>query len=208
MSQRLFSSVIVYSLAAFLLFTNFLLAQSPTKPTLGLKAGLNYSTLVGENVGDNVSFATGFRVGGFISIPVGEKTAIVPEVFYSRKGAKSEIGDYSETLSLNYIEIPVTLSTLVPISRDIRFRFFTGPEMMLKLSATAVAESNGNEIEGDVPNIKSVAFGILLGVGFDFRVSSSNWLLVDVRGDVGLTSIHKKNDVKDFSPALCVGLSF
>lgn len=208
MSRRHTSSVIATTLAIFFVVTSTFLAQNSTKPVFGLKAGLNYSTIVYDGRGENVGFRTGFRVGGFISIPTGERTAIVPELFYSRKGAKNEIGNYSETLTLNYIEIPITFSTAIPLSRDIRFRVFAGPEMMLQLSGTVVAESHGNELEEDVPNLNSVTFGVLFGLGGDFRISSTNWLLVDVRGDAGLTDIREKSEASDLTFALCLGVSF
>jgi hypothetical protein len=96
----------VSALAALALGASALTAQAQGAKTFGLVAGVDFSTLSGSDASDNKS-KTGFMGGLFVAIPVGARMAVEPEVLYSMKGSKFGDGTYDETLTLDYIEIPV-----------------------------------------------------------------------------------------------------
>src|SRR5687768_2381617 len=75
----------------------------------GVKAGVNFANLSGDDVfGDN-STKIGFNVGGFAEIKLSEKFAIQPEILYSTQGTKSEIEGVDDDIFLNlsYLNVPV-----------------------------------------------------------------------------------------------------
>ncbi len=183
-------------------------AQSLVHSRYGFKLGYNHSTVVGEDVESGWDFRAAYRVGAFAIIPISERGAIVPELFYSRKGAIWEDGGESTTVNADIIEIPVTVNAFVPLGNSSILRLFGGFEMNLKVSARVIEEANGRTVEGDLKNTRSVGFGAVAGVGVDFRISRSNWLMFDIRGDAGLTSYVNESDVKDLTLALCMGISF
>jgi len=85
-------------------------AQAQQK-TMGLIAGVDFSTLTGSDVNSdfgNVSSKTGFMGGLFVAVPLGNAGfAFEPELLYANKGGKYSFSTTSGTLSLNYFSIPL-----------------------------------------------------------------------------------------------------
>ncbi|MEZ4412258.1 MAG: porin family protein [Gemmatimonadales bacterium] len=97
----------ISALAALALSAFAMTAQAQEK-TMGIVAGVDFSTMTGDWASDGNSSRTGFMGGLFYTIPVGGgNIAIEPEVLYSMKGEKYDNTDYSGTEKHDYIEIPV-----------------------------------------------------------------------------------------------------
>ncbi|MBX2843750.1 MAG: PorT family protein [Flammeovirgaceae bacterium] len=81
-------------------------------PSVGLKGGLNYSSLQVENV-SNESSRLGFHAGLAAKFPITDVLNIQPEIVYSNKGVEAEydlaIFEGKNKLNLNYIDVPVLL---------------------------------------------------------------------------------------------------
>ena len=78
--------------------------------TLGFKAGVNFQNLTGKDVnGDKLDnkLKAGVGLGVNAQIPVATEFYIQPGIEFNQKGAKSNDGNY--TTSLSYIDIPVSL---------------------------------------------------------------------------------------------------
>jgi hypothetical protein len=86
-------------------------ANAQTNGTsFGIKAGVNFQNLTGKDVnGDkmNNKLKAGFGGGVNALIPIATDFYIQPGVEFNQKGAKSNDGDY--TTSLSYIDIPVSV---------------------------------------------------------------------------------------------------
>ena len=77
----------------------------------GIKGGVNFSNLTGDGFDefDDDSARTSFNLGALVEIPVTEKFAIQPEVFYSGQGfdlVQREDAEDTE-FQLDYINVPV-----------------------------------------------------------------------------------------------------
>jgi hypothetical protein len=82
-----------------------------TKTSFGIRAGVNFQNLNGEQpiTGDDLEFdlKVGFHVGVEADVPIAEEFYLRPGVLFSTKGAKSS--DNSDTkLNLSYVEVPVS----------------------------------------------------------------------------------------------------
>ncbi len=73
--------------------------------TLGAKAGLNLSTLVGDTA--NVSMKPGFHIGGMAELELTEKLSVQPELLYSLQGARFDCAGSNYNYNLSYITLPV-----------------------------------------------------------------------------------------------------
>ena len=85
-------------------------AQTTEGTSFGFKAGVNFQNLTGKDVnGDklNNKLKAGLALGVNAQIPVATDFYIQPGVEFNQKGAKSNDGNY--TTSLSYIDIPVSL---------------------------------------------------------------------------------------------------
>src|SRR5688572_20097064 len=94
-------------LAGLLLMANAGFAQ--TKTSFGIRAGVNFQNLNGEDPAGNDldnKLKVGFHVGADVDIPIAEEFYLRPGVLFSTKGAKAEGSDAK--LNLSYIEVPVS----------------------------------------------------------------------------------------------------
>jgi len=85
-------------------------AQTTEGTSFGFKAGVNFQNLTGKDVnGDKLDnkLKAGLALGVNAQIPVATDFYIQPGVEFNQKGAKSNDGNY--TASLSYIDIPVSL---------------------------------------------------------------------------------------------------
>ncbi len=189
----------------FLLFSSFTFAQMQ----FGAKAGLNISNLSGSDAG-NPDSKTGFAGGVFFMYQFTNMFAIQPEAYYTMKGAKQKGNiqgyDYTATLSLDYIEIPILLKLLIPIQGSkINPAIFAGPSIAFNTTHKVKAEVAGQSSESDIQNIKSTDFGLVFGGGIGFPIGK-NELGFDIRYILGLgtiddssTSADVKNGVINFN---------
>src|SRR4051812_41735878 len=76
--------------------------------SLGLKGGLNVSTLNNSN-GSEMGSKVGLNAGLLAHIHLTPSLAIQPEVVYSSQGAKYTVSNGEHKLNLNYINIPLQL---------------------------------------------------------------------------------------------------
>lgn len=98
---------------ALLLLANATFAQF----SLGIKGGANMTKIEGRSFSDE--FLYGYHVGGFLTIPIGGRLAIQPEVLFNQ--LQSRTGDEfrdiyqpafngNTNVKLNYLSIPVLLN--------------------------------------------------------------------------------------------------
>lgn len=181
-----------------LLFSTSVFAQGLA---FGVKGGINYATLSGEDI-DDASYKLGFAVGAVAAFDVMDMVAIQGEVLYSMKGAE----DYPATgqsTDLTYIEIPVLLKYSIPMAGMIAPNFFVGPSLGILLTA----EDNEVDVK---ENTKSMDYGIVFGAGVDFDLGTGK-VTVDARYNYGLTSIDDSGaelDVKNGGISVMVGYLF
>lgn len=197
-------------------------AQEKTEaPQLGVKTNLNVTSFLGDDVNDD-DFKLGWAAGVYYHIPINQYLAIQPEVNYSRIGAKykNEIVNtenlsttYSNTTTLDYIQVPVVLKFYPGGSR---FNFEIGPQIGFNVYASNKAKYNTNiagenitrEVKKDISdNVEKVDFGAVAGVGYNI----TDHVKVGARYYLGLNDTFKSDtnfDAKNHGFTLGVGYSF
>jgi hypothetical protein len=85
------------------------------KFTLGIKGGANLGKMSGKSFKEE--FTLGYQIGGFATIPFGEKFAVQPEVMFNQTNLDtashfSEIYQFNKVnnISLNSLSIPIMLN--------------------------------------------------------------------------------------------------
>lgn len=167
---------------------------------LGLKAGVNFSNLVGDDI-EGAESKTGFVGGLFFMYQFNKLFAIQPEAYYTMKGATDEqviLGETADlTISLDYIEIPILFKVLIPIENSpIRPSVFVGPYVGFNSTAKAKLEYMGDSQEEDIEDVKSTDFGLVFGAGLGFPVGT-NEVGVDFRYGLGLTTLDDSAEEAD-----------
>jgi len=180
-------------LAVFLAFT-VTPAQAQTDISPGVRAGVDFMTLEGDDVdGDNFDRRTGFMVGGFALIDFEGPFALQPELAYVQKGSTSEITTGGTTFNainkLDYIEIPVLAKFQIPVEGSFSPNIFAGPALGFNVNAEREVEGGGQSSGQDVSDeISGTEFSLAFGAGADIGLGAGT-LSFDFRYGLGLTSI-------------------
>ena len=190
---------------------------APVRPAaaqqFGVMGGANFSDVTGEDADEDLDRTTGFLVGAFARLGLGEIITFQPEVQYSQKGAKSGDGAADLELELTYIDVPLFLSFGFPNSFHAmvapRFSFEVGCDVSVD---TGVAEFEGDCDESDdagVDTRKSFIVGGAVGLGVDVPLGGVN-AFIDGRFDIDLESFaeDEDDDIKNRSLQVVAGIRF
>ncbi|RMA66432.1 porin family protein [Ulvibacter antarcticus] len=138
---------------------------------IGAKAGVNFSTITGDNPA--IKGKTGFHLGGMAEIPISEKLSVQPELLFSSQGANyKDIGSFN----LNYLYVPIMGKYYVMDELSLE----VGPQFGFLLSAknkydeddydlNPTTTGDGNKVgeTEDVKNdVKSLDVGLVFGLGY------------------------------------------
>jgi hypothetical protein len=161
---------------------SFTMANAQGQIQLGVKGGLNLSTITVSNGFNGYSYSTlpGFNAGVFLKVPVIRFFSVQPELNYSGQGFKADDGSggtYSE--HVNYLNIPV----LGKFTTRSGFFLETGPQLGLKLNA----KDKENGVSQDVSSAYNNAdFSWVFGAGFKIPMAPVGF---DLRYNVGISNV-------------------
>lgn len=146
-------------------------AQMAIRPRVGVKGGLNASSLFYSQTGmSNKSERYGFHVGVFAQAPISDWLAIQPELLYTTKGASADYNvlgfNGRNTFRLNYAEVPVLLTFKLGDAVDLQ----AGPYVSYLLNSDI--NSNGTFSSGTTPlnrdQFNKVDYGLAGGLNIYF----------------------------------------
>jgi len=184
---------------------------------IGLRAGVNVSTLEGDEPADFQSVNR--RVFGFVSVfRLTRWIAFQPEALISGKGAEGSVptnvfGSSSLTgmVELNYFEIPLLLRVTPPLSSRAQPYIYAGPSVAANLSANATGTIGGRPFDDSIDNVVTDGdLGLVIGGGVDVSVSKVV-LELDARYTKGLLPVDETRltvDPKNRTWSFTLGLLF
>lgn len=164
----------------------------------GIKGGVNFGNVGGDDAPDDTSMRTGFQGGLFIGKDVSEAFGFRAEALWVQKGAKADedfgpgIGVVEVTYKADYVDIPVFFVYHLPAGESVTIDLFAGPSFNFNISAEA--EADGGESE-DIDNVESFEFGAAIGAGIAKKMASGKSIGLDVRYSLGATSIFSEVDL-------------
>lgn len=186
MKAKLLSATLVA-----VLLTGTIYAQ--TKPTFGIRAGINFQNLNGkDNSGDklNNDLKTGFNIGANAEIPVGVDFYLQPGLLFTTKGTKFDISQVKTTWNISYLELPVNF-IYKPELGDGKVLLGFGPYAAFALGGkTKVGnvETDINFGSSDDDELKSFDAGANLLAGYEF----SNKFSFQLNAGLGLVNIYNR----------------
>lgn len=168
-------------------------AQAQMDVTPGVRAGVNFMTLGGDDVPSDVGSRTGFMIGGFLLVDLQGPLSLQPELNYIQKGASWDQSFQGTTVTttrkLDYLEIPVLAKLQIPVTGPLSPNVFAGPTLGFNMNATMQAEGGGQSNSQDISDsISGTDFGLAIGAGTDFGLSAGT-VSVDLRYGLGLSSV-------------------
>ncbi|MNS40489.1 hypothetical protein D3C86_301730 [compost metagenome] len=165
------------------------------KVKLGVKAGLNISSLTFDDKELDSSDKTGFTAGLMAEIPLAKNFSVQPELLYSQQGMKLSYSDaevqnshYKSTIALNYLNIPVMLKYYVVKGLSIQ----AGPQVGILLKANNKYQDNflgyDNHEEMDLKDYSNgVDASVNFGLGYQFKGK----FYADARYNLSYTNVFK-----------------
>lgn len=153
-------------LIAFVFFTSSLFAQGFT---IGIKGGANLGKITGKTFKDE--FKTGYQIGGFVTIPIGNKIAIQPEILFDQTNVdtSSQFSDVYDNLNhINNIELKrLTIPIMLNYNLNKYVTLQVGPQFGIAINQDKNLVQNGKDAfkSGDF----AVAAGLQLNLS-KFRV--------------------------------------
>ncbi|WP_291145937.1 porin family protein [Flavobacterium sp. UBA7680] len=172
------------------------------KVKVGLKAGLNISTLTCDESELNSSSKTGFTAGAMVEIPLTKRFSLQPELLYSQQGTKHSFSDkdvinsnYNGTIELNYLNIPVMLKYFVLNGLSLQ----AGPQLGILFKAKNKYEDNflgyRNKESFDLSDYSSgIDASVNFGLGYQFK----DKFYTDLRYNISYSNVFKESDVNRF----------
>jgi hypothetical protein len=168
-------------LILFTLITVSLYTMGQAQIAIGLKAGVNLSSLNSSDPETDISNITGFHGGAFALFKL-SKIGIQPELLFSQQGA--EIDDVNldkEELELSYVAIPVMLKFYLAAGFNIQ----AGPQFGFLNSAELKGVDNVEDA------IKSSDISANIGLAWDAPFG----LVFDARYNIGLSDINDGSEI-------------
>ncbi|MEO6135396.1 MAG: porin family protein [Ginsengibacter sp.] len=138
MKTKFFSLLIIFSFLGFSAFSQGF--------TIGVKAGANLGKMTGQSFKDQ--YTLGYQVGGFVTIPLGKRFAIQPEVIFNQTNLDtsskfSDIYAFNNVskIELRQLSIPIMLN--VNLNKYITFQ--AGPQFGVTLDQSKNLLENGKD---------------------------------------------------------------
>ncbi|MEM5540002.1 porin family protein [Olleya sp. AS48] len=184
---------LILSTALFVSGLALVNAQSDSREVqLGIKGGLNSSTISGDDLGD-LDSRTSFNAGLVAEIPLTERLSFQPEVLYSGQGFdvreidQDNIVDTDENIEyqLDYIQVPLLLKAYIVKGLSVD----AGPQFGFKIHEEFDYQPNSDggdiEIDSDDSYVKDFDTSIALGAAYKF----DNGFFLSGRYNLGVTDI-------------------
>lgn len=173
-------------------------ATAQSKTTFGVRAGVNFQNLNGEDAdGDKYDnkIKTGFHVGVNAEIPLADEFFLQPGVLFSTKGAKAKEGDGK--INISYIEVPVNFLYKADLGQG-KLLMGVGPYIGFGIGGKVKGDGEDVDIKfkndvkmSDVDDAwyyKRIDAGGQLLFGYEF----TNNLSVQLNAQLGLLNIEPK----------------
>jgi len=156
----------------------------------GIKAGINFAELLGNDAIPESDRKEGYSFGVFATYKLTEKLKIQPEIIWSLQGEKSkENGRYK----ISYINIPLMLKW-----SENKFYYELGPQLGILTINTSKSVPESIRLE----NFETFDFSVNVGLGYKLY---NDWA-IGLRYCHGLTNIVNGRDLKN--SVIYLGISY
>lgn len=180
-------------------------SQSNLSPSFGVKGGVNFATVSGDDF-DSPDSRTSFHVGVLGEFPVAEIFSVQVEALYSGQGFESDVdgglfgGDGKVEYQLDYINVPVLAKFYLMEGLSIE----AGPQFSFKVNEEIDSDANADDGDLDINEAEDFDFAVAGGLTFQ----TSMGLFATARYTQGLTDIIEDADVKNSVFQIGIGFKF
>ncbi|UCF18554.1 MAG: PorT family protein [Gemmatimonadota bacterium] len=189
----------------------------------GVKAGIDFADLGGdfEDVFEtSTDMKTGFSGGAYVGFDVSDFFRLQLEGQYVQKGTKLSEEGIDIKFKLDYIELLLPLTVLIPIEGGtVQPRLYVGPSLAFEMSCKVSGEDEGVSLEFDCdgPEVgaptNSIDYGVFFGGGIDLQ-AGPGMVTIDLLYNLGIGDIADEDegdpviDVNNKNIQVLVGYGF
>ena len=148
---------------------------------VGVKAGVNYTTFSGDNVG-GAEYKFGAVGGLAANFGFSESLSLQTELLYSQKG--TELAGTNVKFKLNYIELPIMFRYTLA---DGKGPFLQAGPQVGYLAKAKLSDGDGNELKLDNDAFQKLELGYVAAVGYQLE----SGLSIEGRFNGGINSVGK-----------------
>lgn len=159
-------------------------------PEYGIKAGINFAELWGEDALPESDRKEGYSFGAYATYKISKGLKLQPEVIWSLQGESSES---SGRYKISYVNIPIMLKW-----SEGKFYYELGPQLGVLTINTAKSVPDELKLE----NFETFDFSVNAGLGYKL---AEDWA-IGIRYCQGLTNIVNNRDLKN--SVLYLGLAY
>ncbi|MDX1463383.1 MAG: outer membrane beta-barrel protein [Marinirhabdus sp.] len=161
----------------------------------GLKAGVNFASVFGDNL-DEFDGQTDFHVGGVLSVGLNSWLSLQPELVYSRQGYSLEDSGFDIKGNLDYINLPI----LVDFTIAEGFSLHGGPQFGFNLVSEEAVD--GESFKFDT---KSVLISNAIGAQYQLP---DNGLFFQLRYSSDFVTIAEEDDINVFNSVFSASIGW
>lgn len=150
----------------------------------GIKAGLNYSSIVGD-LTEGIKFRFSGQGGIFVEIKFSDKFAFQPEIYYSSQGFQystdlfsidtngfgGDDNDFRTNVQLNYLNVPLlgkfALSERIVVEFGPQFAFLVN--QVTKIKNLDELDSSTSKNKSTIPGKFRLDYGAAVGIGIQIN---------------------------------------
>ena len=172
---------VLFSAPSFAQYSSGGFNLSESSVYYGIRLGINFATLTGD--APDLGTKTGLNFGGTVGLRLSDTAPVFLEsgLYYTGCGASKD----KNSISLNYLELPILIKYGVQLNDDIAILPFIGPTFRYGLFGGKWKTSGAGKVDsfGD-GKFKRADMGIKLGCGAEY-----NKLYAELGYQFGITNI-------------------
>lgn len=198
----------IASLLLLLVGVSPALAQLDIKP--GVRAGVNFANVRGDDVPDDVESTTGLHAGVVLLIDPAGPLAFQPEVLYTQKGFETSDSGGTLSFTANYIQLNALAKFQIPVTGPVSPHISVGPAVGIKASESNEFSGGGGDVSVDGDLFSDSEVSAVFDAGVDITAGFGT-VMVGLRYDLGLSNaIDDESDpsVKTGTFGITAGLLF
>ncbi len=142
-------------------------------------------------------FTLGYGFSGLFGYYFSEHVGLQAEVIYNSLNQDYSEADFSGTVKLNYIHIPLLLTLNTGIQKPVNFKVAVGPQIGLNIGSDV--SQSGDDTYQALLTVRASDFGIAYGAGLDFGLNEEKTFRLDLgfRGVYGLLDISDNSGTRE-----------
>lgn len=175
--------------------------------SIGPQVGVGYNWM---SKMDNDKGKIGFNAGFIVNYSNEENFGLGLGAKYSREGVITTVAGRDMETTIDYVRLPLTFTAYFnDLSNNFRPKIYLGPQVGFIVGGeTEMFSENGLATISSKDAFNDFDYGLVGGVGFNYRIAPATWLNFDVTHYHGLKNVSDALDSNNRNVSVNFGVAF